>query len=204
LKPVTFSALYFDLGNVLLNFDWVHFLSCVEQQTSLKGEELRLQFKSFPDHDAYEAGSVTCADYFTGLKSHLHYRGPESELQQAWSRIFTPNLPNISLIKNLFGKYPLFLISNTNASHIEFCSRAYTFFSLFSQCFYSHELKMRKPDPAIYLKCAELSGQNPAECLFIDDLPQNVEGAIKAGFHALVYRQESNLQEEFHARGITL
>jgi HAD superfamily hydrolase (TIGR01509 family) len=47
---------------------------------------------------------------------------------------------------------------------------------------------MRKPNPAIYLHALELLGvDDPSTAVFIDDAPGNVEGARKAGLHALLF-----------------
>ena len=46
----------------------------------------------------------------------------------------------------------------------------------------SAEEQIAKPDPAIYLRTCRRLGPMPAECLFIDDVPANVDGARRAGF----------------------
>ena len=51
----------------------------------------------------------------------------------------------------------------------------------------SAEEQIAKPDPAIYLRTCRRLGLMPAECLFIDDLPANVEGARRAGLHAELF-----------------
>lgn len=50
----------------------------------------------------------------------------------------------------------------------------------------SSEVGMRKPNPAIYLHALELlGGVEPGEAVFVDDSPGNVEGARRAGLHAI-------------------
>jgi putative hydrolase of the HAD superfamily len=52
----------------------------------------------------------------------------------------------------------------------------------------SDEVGVRKPDPEIYLLTAERLRASPSECVFVDDLLQNVEGARAVGMHAFVHR----------------
>lgn len=53
--------------------------------------------------------------------------------------------------------------------------------SLFSKVYLSHHLGMRKPDAGIFEFVLKDSGIDPKETVFIDDSPQHVEGARKAG-----------------------
>ena len=61
----------------------------------------------------------------------------------------------------------------------------YTFNQLFERNFYSHEMGMRKPNPAIFEKALEETGLDPRETLFVDDLIENVEAAKAVGINGL-------------------
>ena len=52
---------------------------------------------------------------------------------------------------------------------------------------YSHEVRLRKPDPAIYALTAERLGVAPHEIVFLDDVVTNVEAARQAGWHAVLH-----------------
>jgi putative hydrolase of the HAD superfamily len=45
----------------------------------------------------------------------------------------------------------------------------------------SGEVGMRKPEPAIYHHAAKLLDLTPSACVFVDDLPSNVQGAVDVG-----------------------
>ena len=59
---------------------------------------------------------------------------------------------------------------------------------LFDAVLISGEVGMRKPDAEIFLHAAELLGLEPGQCVFVDDLAQNAEGAKAAGMEAIVHR----------------
>ena len=52
----------------------------------------------------------------------------------------------------------------------------------------SYEVKLMKPDKAIYLALCQKYGLDPAECVMIDDLEENVSGARQAGMKGLVFK----------------
>jgi FMN phosphatase YigB (HAD superfamily) len=52
---------------------------------------------------------------------------------------------------------------------------------------YSHEVGLKKPDPAIYALVERRLGVEPVEVVFLDDAPANVEAAQAAGWHAVLH-----------------
>jgi epoxide hydrolase-like predicted phosphatase len=52
----------------------------------------------------------------------------------------------------------------------------------------SGEEGVRKPEPEIYLRAADRLGLSPEECVFVDDLPANVEGAVAVGMAGVLHR----------------
>jgi putative hydrolase of the HAD superfamily len=45
---------------------------------------------------------------------------------------------------------------------------------------------IRKPHPDIYLRTATRLGVEPAACIFLDDVPENIEGARRVGMHGIL------------------
>jgi putative hydrolase of the HAD superfamily len=61
------------------------------------------------------------------------------------------------------------------------------FLDHFDHVTFSYELRKVKPQPEIYLDASEGLGLPPTQALFLDDRPDNVEGAHAVGLHALLY-----------------
>lgn len=59
---------------------------------------------------------------------------------------------------------------------------------LFDVVVISGEVGMRKPDPDIYLHTAGLLSTDPSRCVFVDDLPPNVRGAVAVGMVGVHHR----------------
>ncbi|HEV3273135.1 MAG TPA: HAD family phosphatase [Candidatus Methylacidiphilales bacterium] len=190
------SAVCFDLGKVLLHFDWRLMLDRVAEKSPLPPGEISRLLKEDRQVLVYEVGGVTSAKFFSHLKKLLRYRGPARELRAAFCDIFTPLPDHIALAAMLAPHYPLAIISNTNEAHILHAEATYSFFSLFQARIYSHRVGAMKPDRAIYQAAlATLGGVDPLETLFIDDIEANVLGAVKLGWQTIHLRPEVDLRE---------
>jgi glucose-1-phosphatase len=99
-------------------------------------------------------------------------------------------------------KAPAYLLSNTNALHIEFLRARYAFPRHVRGAILSHELGLRKPDAAIYRAALKLSGTRPEETLFIDDLKENVAGAAKLGIRTIRFRGAADLKPRLAELGL--
>ncbi len=190
------SAVCFDLGKVLLHFDWQLMLNCVAEKSPLPPGEISRLLKEDRLVLAYETGGITSAKFFSHLKKLLRYKGAAKELRACFSDIFTPLPEHIALAALLAPHYPLAIISNTNEAHILHAEATYSFFSLFPVRIYSHEVKAIKPDRAIYQAArAALGGIDPLEILFIDDVEANILGAVELGWQTIHLRPGVDLRE---------
>jgi putative hydrolase of the HAD superfamily len=195
----------FDLGKVLLNLDF---------DASIKAFfELGLDRDVLSPQQAYadpvfynlEVGKVTPEEF--RIRARQILKNPtlsDKQIDDAWSAMIL-NIPKerVKLLQELGKKYKLFLFSNTNKIHIDRLHNEFRteheieFPSLFQKVFYSFEIHERKPDVSSYQKVIELSGVNPSESLFIDDLKKNVIGAQKAGLKTYWLNEGKDLSELF-------
>jgi HAD superfamily hydrolase (TIGR01509 family) len=146
-------------------------------------------------HD-YERGRHTCDEYFTLLAEDLDLANAQQELQEAFCDIFYPLPERVALACQLAKDYPLALISNTCASHIQHLETTYDFFPLFQHRIYSHQAGCRKPHPDIYEKALQATGAKAESSLFIDDLAENLETPRKSGWRTLHLPPGTDLEKE--------
>lgn len=88
-------------------------------------------------------------------------------------------------LKGLGARHRLACLSNVNEVHWERC-RELGVAGLFEDCFLSHELGLRKPEPEIYARVAAALDVAPSEIFFFDDVKANVDAAIVAGMRAVL------------------
>ena len=74
------------------------------------------------------------------------------------------------------------------------------FLEHFDQVTFSYELGVIKPEPEIYRHAIEGLGVEPGEALFLDDRPENVEGARAAGIQPEVFHSWEEFLERDRAR----
>lgn len=82
--------------------------------------------------------------------------------------------------------YKIYLLSNASTDFYE-NKDTIPALSLFDGMLVSSDWKLLKPEREIYEKLYSLFNLNPEECIFIDDVQENVEGSEKAGMKALCY-----------------
>jgi len=182
------SAVCFDLGKVLLDFDKEAMLVRMAKQSALSPAEMTDRLKADEMGLAYEVGAVSTPEFFAHLKHLLEFQGTTEELNACYSEIFTPLVEHISLAALLAPHYPLAIISNTNEAHIVHAETTYSFFTLFPVRIYSHVARVMKPDRAIYdAALTALSGVDPLETLFI-------LGAVQLGWQTIHLRPDVNLR----------
>lgn len=198
--------IYFDLGNVLLTFD--HQLAC-DAVAALAGVSARTVREILFDHGLqlrYERGEVTSAEFHElfcqAVGRQLNYR----ELHEANSRIFQLNLPILPLVTQLKAAgFRLGILSNTCEAHWDYIAQGrYPFVRrVFEVYSLSYQVRASKPERAIYHQAAQQAGVEPDHILFTDDRSENVQGAIAAGWDAVLYETPRQLATALRCRGVT-
>ena len=183
LRPIT--HIFFDLGNVLVGLRSGEKLKALAQRSGQGVEAFCNKIWSHERAHDYERGRHTCDEYFALLAEDLDLAHARQELQEAFCDIFYPLPERVALVRRLAKQYPLALISNTCASHIQHLEATYDFFPLFKHRIYSHEAGCRKPHPDIYEKALKEADAIPETSLFIDDLAENLHTPRKSGWRTL-------------------
>lgn len=197
--------LYFDLGNVLLKFD--HRLAARQMAELADYDEQRVWDLVFGSdlEMRYEAGEISDREFHAIFCRHTERQVDFDALMFAASAIFTPNWSIFPLVAALHGAgYRMGVLSNTCGAHWQYCAGGR--YGLISQAFevfaLSYELRACKPEERIYAGAARLAGVPAEEIFFVDDMPANVEGALRAGYDAVLYSTTKRLVEDLRERGL--
>jgi putative hydrolase of the HAD superfamily len=155
--------------------------------------------------DAIESGRLSIPDFLAHFRKVCRLSCDDEVLAAACADIFRPNEEVCALIPQLRGRYRLLLGSNTNPLHARQFRRQFAdVLGHFDALVLSHEIGVRKPRAGFFEHCRDVADCAPHECLFIDDLPANVEGAKACGWHGIVYRRGQDLRADLTALGIRL
>jgi FMN phosphatase YigB (HAD superfamily) len=176
------NAIIFDFGDVFINLDKQATMDGLKNlgisQWNEDLNQLNLQ---------YEIGSISEEDFLFGIQKHTNNASIE-DISKAWNAILLDfPLYRLEFLQMLAKKYRLFLLSNTDAIHIEtFEQKSGTsFYSDFYQCFekvyFSFEIGMRKPNPEVYTFVLNQNGLQAKQTLFVDDKKENTDAALELG-----------------------
>ncbi|TLD68335.1 HAD family phosphatase [Phragmitibacter flavus] len=184
------TAYLFDIGNVLLRFDFTPAARQLALLSEASTEEILTLLAPFKDD--LESGRISDADFIQQSSDLIRFRGTSAEFAAIWNDIFTPNEPMIPLIEALAQQHPLYLLSNTSGLHKDYFFAKYPFFSHFKGGIFSHEARCAKPGEAIFQRAIVTFDLDPASTVFIDDLADNIATARRLGFVAHHYHHENH------------
>ena len=200
-------AIFFDFGNVVAHFDYTLACERFGRPLGLSGAEFLSMAREAGLAEVlkdYESGAVSSDEFhrrlcdLTGLDLNF------ADFAEAWGDIFTANLPVHRVIEDLKRRgYRVFLGSNTNELHARHFRRQFVgVLGHFDGLVLSHEVRAIKPGAAFFLACASAAGRPVGECVFIDDLAENVAGARTAGLIGVEYRDVAGLVADLRNLGI--
>lgn len=200
-----YSVIVFDLGNVLIPFDYSKIIIKLNSiEKGLGDNFVKLYNENYEYHRKFERGWIKREDFLNTMTSWLKYKISPEEFCKIFSNIFTLNDNVISLIPLLKKNYMLVLLSNTNEIHEEYGYSHYDFLKYFDKTFLSHKVGAVKPEEKIY-RAVESYTQKPSqEHLFIDDVLDYVIGAKKCGWDAIHFQNYNQLITELKNRNIIL
>lgn len=186
-------VLFCDLGNVILPFD---FEPAMKKLAALAGQSVSQVSGIFfrPGfQDQYERGKISSQEFLNSVRKGLglENRGQtpisDAELALLWNDIFTENRPMVEWLESVIGKFPVWLLSNTNELHWKFIWERYPIVRKLDGWILSHEIGYRKPDPQFFRVALEKSGALAEQTFFVDDTEIHVKAARSIGIQAEVF-----------------
>jgi putative hydrolase of the HAD superfamily len=187
------SSVIFDFGGVLgLPQDPVTAANMAALCTLSIEEFWRLYYR---DRAELDRGSLSTEEYWSRIMRAAGVL-PEPDLiarieeedSRGWTRI---NRRVVEWAAELRAAgYTTAILSNMPFDKLVWMRKSKTFDWMddFPVAVFSCDHRLVKPEPAFYRLCLELLEKEPEECLFLDDVPANVEGARAVGIPSLVFR----------------
>lgn len=187
LKSSQISAIIFDCFGVIY--------TVASDEYYNKHEGLFNKDKSFLDelNRQIDLGEISGDEFYKRLEDKIGV--PADSIREDTHNLTMLNQEMFALIEQLKSKYKIGLLSNAGDGEFYALERD-GILDTFDAVIASYLLKIAKPDPRIYKKCADKLGVKPAECVFIDDNQINVEGAEKAGMIGIHYKNLEQLKAE--------
>jgi len=183
MKMTPVSLVLFDMDGVLCRYDRAARIAWLSSLSGRSSREIQAAIWDSGFETLGDAGAITAADYLRGFSERIGHPLTLEEWLTARKVSMTPSAEVLDLVRRLKARARVAVLTNNNTiirdriDHLLPELRP-----LFGEAiFASAEFRRAKPDPEIYRRCLDRLGASPAEALFIDDLPENVAGAVAAG-----------------------
>ena len=191
------ELIIFDLGRVLVEFNFRKVIRRLEPYTSKKEGEIHRYFRQTPLWDAFERGRIAPRGFFQTLKKDLALQGLHFEaFTPIWNEIFEEKPDTIAIVRRLRGRFRLAMLSNSNVLHWEYLMKRHRFMHWFDYSVASYAVGLRKPEPGIYRTVLERAGVSPQKAFFTDDIPEHVQAARALGLRAHQFRGARRLLKQ--------
>ena len=197
------DTIVFDMGGVLIDFSAQLFT----ERLQVSGEDRALLERHVlrtTDWVRLDRGTITEAEVLARACANLPRRlhTAADYIINHWNEPIVPIEGTAEVVRQLKARgYALYLLSNAGV-------RQHSYWNDIpgSECFsgtvISADLHLLKPEAAIYQALFDKFDLTPANCIFVDDLPLNVEAAQNAGMQGIVFYDAQQLRSELQKRGV--
>lgn len=195
----------FDFGGVLMDLDFKITVVGLSKLLQVDFKD-KLYIKWFLDlFKSFEKATISEEEFLAALINNSTENPSKESLISVWNAMMlSTKKERFDMLKELKGDYKVYLLSNTNTIHyrrmLEIMKELFGDLDFhrtyFHKAYYSQQMGMRKPDKEIFDTICIENNLEKTETLFIDDLPFNVEGARKAGLHAVQHDPKTEITEK--------
>jgi epoxide hydrolase-like predicted phosphatase len=198
-----YSVIVFDLGMVLIPYDYNIALKRFEKIEKGLGVNYLTHYKAnYETHRQFERGDISEEEFLKKIMIVFDGKVDQETFKKIYSEIFTVNEDVAALLPELKKKYKLMSLSNTNSIHKEYGWKNYGFLKHFDKLILSYKVNAVKPEEKIYRAVEKASDRPPYEHIFIDDVKEYAEAAIKCGWDGIQFTSYEKLVDELNSRKI--
>lgn len=203
MKTKKYSAIVFDLGKVLIPFDYAPAINKLNHIENGLGNRFSDFYKSnYHFHRDFERGKISESEFVAKMLEVIDHKIDAETFKIYYADIFSLNEDVVSLLPILKKDYKIFLLSNTDSIHQKYGWQKYDFLKYFDKLILSHEVGSVKPEEKIYRKVEEVSGFPSEEHFYTDDIQEYVDAAKKLGWDAVQFLNYKKLASDLKERNI--
>lgn len=199
------SVIVFDLGNVLIPFDYNRLVEKMNAIDAGLGNRFgKRYYDNYDVHRKYERWLINDDEFIKIMMDWTEHKISEEDFKFIYSDLFTENKATTSILPKLKQNYKLVLLSNTNYIHQKYGWEKYNFLKHFDKLILSHEVGAIKPEEKIYRAVEEFTNEPSEKHIFIDDIAEYVEGAKKLGWKGIQFKSHEQLTEDLKLYDIVI
>ncbi len=197
------AALAFDLGNVLVKVDHFRFCRGLAALCGLPPEEIYAAVFLSSLEPGYDTGRLSSPEFHRRLQARFRLDLPYSRFRELWTEIFDPLEGMKEVVARLARRYPLYLLSNTNAEHFRYVRRRFpSLLKHFRGLVLSYRVGRRKPEAGIFQALIREASLPPPQILYLDDKEDFVAAARTEGLTAWLFVSPRDFKARLRAAGL--
>jgi len=201
------SAVILDYGQVLAH-------SATREDFARMAKIINSSFEAFytlweTTRDTYDRGDLTAEEYWLKLAAQANSSIDRSQIEtlrsveiEVWSHLDQGMLEWVSQLRAAGIKTGL--LSNMPCDLVTYLRANCEWMENFVFKTFSSEVRLIKPDPAIYEHTLHGLGVSASESLFVDDREINIRAARALGMHAIQFRSIAQLKDDLEAMGFPM
>jgi putative hydrolase of the HAD superfamily len=199
------NCLIFDVGKVILFFDNAIFFRKLAECSPYSAQDMALHVPMYRDLiHSFDTGSIGPEDFYAKVAQVLEADVGQKKFFRMYNDVFFLNRPVLDLLRRLKVHHKLILLSNTDVERFGFIRKKFPEIFLFDAYVLSYEVGRMKPHPEIYEEALKKARFPAQQCVFIDDLPENIEGAHSMGMSGILYRPQIDLEAELKKLNVAI
>ncbi len=197
------STVVFDLGKVLVDFDY----HIAARNLAARGKLTAAEVWRFVNESSllidYELGLLDSAEFYARMRDAIGFEGDQETFAHLFGDIFSPIEPMIQVHAALRRKgLSTYIFSNTNEFAVRHIHKTFPFFSTFDAYILSYEHGAMKPDPKLYGVLEQVSGKRGAEILYLDDRPENIAAGAQRGWQVILQETPEKSRHAMESYGL--
>lgn len=196
-------TIIFDIGRVLLDFNWITYLSSYhfDQETEKRIAHAVFENPDWVEFDRGVLSTEEVIDLFVTSDPEL-----ETEIRLVCSNLYqtvTKLDYAVPWVRHLKEQgYRVLYLSNYSDYYFRTTQFALDFLSEMDGGIFSYRVQMVKPDHEIYEKIISTYHLVPEETVFLDDTPVNIKAAKECGLHGILFQNLEQAKKELEALGV--
>lgn len=152
--------------------------------------------------DRYDRGMISSVDYLNELSSESGIAA--ADIKDAFVNTNAFDDEVVALLSVLKSKYKVGLLSNAGGPGLRRILQEKGIEGIFDEIIISGEVGYIKPEREIFEIALQKLDVQAGEAIFIDDNPQNIDGADQLGIHTILFTSARQLTADLTELGISI
>ena len=186
----------FDIGNVLVEFMPLDYLRRLYDDDNFVSRMNEVVFRS-PDWLQMDHGRLSREEATKIFcEREPEHKAEIREIMQGVDNMFIPKPDSIKYLPGIKESgHKLYYLSNMQIEIRDYLLEKHEYLRLFDGGVFSCDVGYIKPAPEIYQILLDKYNLDPGECIFFDDMPENVAAAEKEGIKSIIFTSVDCLKD---------